>query len=62
MEKKATVKYYPVKNKVRINAKSLDFYPGYVKYLFEYLKIPQNATIVFKDRTIVGGVEKWLQE
>ena len=60
--KKATVKYYPVKNKVKISAKSTDIYPGYAKYLFEYLKIPQNATIVFEDRTIVGGVEKWLQE
>lgn len=60
--KRAQVRYFPSKKKVKISANSTDFYPLYVKYLFEYLKIPQTATIIFNDRTIVGGVEKWLQE
>lgn len=54
--------YYPKVKKVKIDANSTDFYPLYVKYLFEYLKIPQTATIVFNDRTIKGGVEAWLKE
>ena len=60
--KKTTARYYPKVNKVRINADSTEFAPKYVKYLFEYLRIPQNATIIFNDKTIKGGVEKWLQE
>jgi hypothetical protein len=59
---KATATYYPSVNKVKINANSTQFIPGYVKYLFEYLKIPQNATIQFKDKTIKGGVVAWLKE
>lgn len=60
--KKAQVRYFPSIKTVKIRARSTEFYPMYVKYLFEYLKIPQNATIQFLDRTIIGGVEKWLQE
>lgn len=60
--KKCSAQYYPKVNKVKINANSTDFYPQYLKYLFEYLKIPQNATIVFKDKTIVGGIKAWLKE
>lgn len=60
--KKCGAMYYPRSNKVRINAKSTEFVPAYVKYLFEYLKIPQDATIVFTDRTIEGGVKEWLNK
>lgn len=59
--KKAMAHYYPNSNKVRIKAKSTEFYPQYLKYLFEYLRIPQDATIIFEDKTIVGGVKKWLE-
>ena len=48
MDNKATVQFYPKVNKVKIDANSTAFYPQYLKYLFEYLKIPQNATIIFK--------------
>ena len=62
--KKKTCKatYYPSTNTVHIKAQSSDFIPQYLKYLFEYLKIPQNATIVFTDKTIIGGIEKWLKQ
>ena len=60
--KKIKAQYYPKVKKVKIDANSTDFYPQYLKYLFEYLKIPQNATIVFNDKTIIGGIQKWLQE
>lgn len=61
-QNKASVRYYPKVKKVKINTDSTAFYPAYLKYLFEYLKIPQTATIIFKDRTIIGGVEAWLKE
>ena len=60
--KKIKAHYSPTKNTIYIPADSTEFYPGYVKYLFEYLKVPQNAHIVFNDRTIKGGVEAWLKE
>lgn len=60
--KKAEVKFYPKKNKVKIKIDSTEIYPKYAKYLFEYLKIPHNATIIFNDRTIEGGIEEWLKE
>ncbi len=59
--KRCQARYYPTVNKVKIDANSTEFYPQYLKYLFEYLKIPQNATIVFKDITVIGGVTKWLE-
>lgn len=55
-------KYYPSANTVKIKAKSAEFIPEYLKYLFEYLKIPQNAKIVFLDKTIKGGIQEWLQQ
>jgi hypothetical protein len=58
---KTTVQFYPKVNKVKIDANSTEFYPQYLKYLFEYLKIPQNATIIFKDKTIIGGINEWLK-
>lgn len=58
---KTTVQFYPKVNKVKIDANSTAFYPQYLKYLFEYLKIPQNATIIFKDKTIIGGINEWLK-
>ena len=58
---KSTVQFYPKVNKVKIDANSTEFYPQYLKYLFEYLKIPQNATIIFKDKTIIGGINEWLK-
>ena len=61
MDNKATVQFYPKVNKVKIDANSTAFYPQYLKYLFEYLKIPQNATIIFKDKTIIGGINEWLK-
>lgn len=60
--KHASAKYFPSANTVRIDANSTEFYPKYLKYLFEYLKIPQDAKIVFKDKTIKGGIKEWLQE
>lgn len=59
--KKATTHYFPSSNTVRIKADSTDFYPLYLKYLFEYLNIPQNAKIIFLDKTIPGGIEEWLK-
>lgn len=59
---KTTVRYFPTTNSVRIDANSTQFYPMYVKYLFEYLKIPKNATIHFKDKKINGGIEEWLNQ
>jgi hypothetical protein len=59
---KCNIQYYPKIKKVKIDAKSTDFYPLYLKYLFEYLKIPQNATIIFKDCTIIGGIDAWLKK
>lgn len=61
MDSKTTVQFYPKVNKVKIDANSTAFYPQYLKYLFEYLKIPQNATIIFKDKTIIGGINEWLK-
>lgn len=61
MNKQCQIQYYPKSRKVKIDANSTDFYPAYVKYLFEYLRIPTNATIIFKDRTI-KGIETWLKE
>ena len=57
-----TAKYSPTTNRVRIHANSTEFYPKYLKYLFEYLKIPQNATIVFNDKKIKGGIEELIKE
>lgn len=62
MKNNTTAKYSPSTNRVTIKAKSTDFYPKYLMYLFEYLRIPKNATIVFTDRTIKGGIEQWLKE
>lgn len=60
--KKVEFKYFPTANTVRIRANSTDFYPMYLKYVLEYLKIPQNAKIVFKDKTIEGGIKQWLNQ
>ena len=60
--KQATARYYPSTNKLKINGKSTQFYKTYIKYLFVYLRVPYNATIVFKDRTFTGGLEEWLQK
>lgn len=60
--KKVTARYFPKANTVRIKINSTEIYPRYAMYLFEYLKIPLNATIVFKDRTIEGGIVEWLKE
>ena len=35
-------------NTVFFDAEKEKFYPGYLKYLLEYLKIPANAKLVFK--------------
>lgn len=61
-KKTVSVKYFPTSNTVRIKANSTDFYPMYLKYVFEYLKIPQNATIHFKDKVIEGGIKQWLNQ
>ena len=60
--KKVNAKYSPTTNTITIKAKSTDFYPEYLKYVFVYLKIPQNAKIVFTDRTIPKGITQWLAE
>lgn len=59
--KKIKVKYFPKSKSIHIPAESTKFYPLYLKYLFEYLRIPQNATIHFTDKTIIGGVETLLK-
>ena len=59
---KCNIQYYPKVKKVKIDAESSAFYPQYLKYLFEYLKISPKATIIFKDKTIVGGIDVWLKE
>lgn len=58
--KKVNAKYSPSTNRITISANSTEFYPMYLKYLFEYLKVPANATIVFNDTTIKGGINAWL--
>ena len=60
--KKVSAKYYASVNKVKINAYSTEFYPPYLYYLLTYLKIPLNATIVFKDKTIDGEQIDWLNQ
>lgn len=60
--KKALAKYFPKANSVHINANSTEYYPMYLKYIFESLKIPENAKIVFKDKTIEGGIKQWLKQ
>lgn len=62
MKKTIKAKYSPSTNKITINANSTEFYPMYLKYVFEYLKVPANATIVFEDKTIPGGITAWLKE
>ena len=52
-------------NVARNKSKDLCYNNRYEKIdddLFEYLKIPQTATIIFKDKTIVGGVAAWIKE
>lgn len=60
--KKVNARYMPSTNTVYIKAKSTDFYPQYLSYVFVYLKIPQNAKIVFTDKTIPKGITQWLAE
>lgn len=60
--KKAQAHYFPTSNTIKIKAKSSEFYPLYLKYLFNYLNIPLNAKIVFTDKTITGGIEEWLKQ
>lgn len=62
MTKKSKAIFFPQSNKVRIDAYSYEFHKEYLQYLFICLKIPKNATIVFKDKTIEGGIEKWQSE
>ena len=61
-DRTCSVRYFPSANTVRIKANSTDFYPQYLKYVLEYLKIPQNATLVFKDKVIEGGIKQWLNQ
>ena len=42
------VTYNSETNTVYFDAEKEKFIPGYLKYLLEYLKIPANATLVFK--------------
>ena len=51
---KITAKYSPTTNTVRIKAKSNEITQTYLTYIFEHLKIPHNAKIVFLDKTIKG--------
>ena len=62
MNNKVSVRYFPAANTVRIKTESKNILPLYAKYLFQYLKIPLNATIRFTDRTIKGGINEWLKE
>lgn len=62
MEKHVSISYNKQRKTIRIKAESREFYPQYLKYLLEYLKLPLNATIIFTDKTIKGGIERWLTE
>ena len=42
------VTYNSETNTVYFDAEKEKFIPGYIKYLLEYLKIPANATLIFK--------------
>lgn len=54
--KKVSVKYFPKANSLHIQTKSTDFYPQYLKYYLQYLRIPENAKLIFTDKTFNGGV------
>lgn len=59
---KSNAKYSPTTNTVTIKAKSTDFNPDYLKYVFIRLKIPLNAKIVFTDKTFPKGITQWLNK
>ena len=42
------VTYNSETNTVYFDAEKEKFIPGYLKYLLEYLKIPADATLIFK--------------
>ena len=44
----AQVTYNSETNAVYFDAEKEKFYPGYLKYLMEYLKIPADAKLIFK--------------
>lgn len=49
--KEATLTLNKLKKTVSINTASTDFVPRYLKYLFEYRRIPNNYKIIFTDKT-----------
>lgn len=49
--KEATLTLNKLKKTVSINTASTDFVPRYLKYLFEYQRIPNNYKIIFTDKT-----------
>ena len=51
------VKYTKYNNTVKMDIHSSQVLPKYLYYVFDYLKIPKNATIVFTDKTVKGGVQ-----
>lgn len=59
VKQKYTLRYYPSSKRVRINAKSTEISKTYLRYKFETLKIPLEATIIFKDKIIQGGIIQW---
>ena len=61
MNNNVRIKFFPKSKKVRIYTTSDKFYPRYLKYLLEYLKIPSGIKIQFNDMTIEEGIDLWLQ-
>ena len=45
---KVQITYDATTNTAHFNAEKEKFYPGYLKYLMEYLKIPTDAKLIFK--------------
>lgn len=45
---KVQVTYDATTNTAHFDAEKEKFYPGYLKYMMEYLKIPADAKLIFK--------------
>lgn len=59
--KKINIKYNKRTKMVFIGAKSTEFYPQYLKYMLQYLHIPEDCHLHFTDKTIKGGIEEFVK-